>query len=147
MTWRWRGMSYEERFQDRTLKTDTCWLWQGCLNTGGYGQMKDNGKFILVHRYSYERDVGPIPEGLTLDHLCSVRHCVNPTHLEPVTKGENSRRGIVKRGLKSHCVNGHDLSINRRAPRPGVFWCLACNREKQRIYNRLKREKAMGLGE
>lgn len=76
-----------------------CWIWQlkkthpTARSSGGYGTLRAKGKEYLAHRYYYEQHRGPIPEGLTLDHLCRVRHCVNPEHLEPVTHLENVRRG------------------------------------------------------
>lgn len=66
-----------------------CWIWQRATNASGYG-ITSRG---LAHRSYYEDSVGPIPEGMQLDHLCSVRRCVNPAHLEPVSNAENSRRG------------------------------------------------------
>jgi hypothetical protein len=71
-----------------------------------------NGRAVRAHRYAYEQLVGPIPEGLVLDHLCRNRLCINPLHLEPVTIGENIRRGAFDRagkitGSKTHCANGH----------------------------------------
>lgn len=73
-----------------------CWVWTPPLRPDGYGQfwVASKGRAIVAHRWSYEHHVGPIPEGLTLDHLCRNRSCVNPTHLEPVTRGENVRRGM-----------------------------------------------------
>jgi hypothetical protein len=67
-----------------------CWLWQRTIDRGGYGAL--NGS--TAHRFVYEMYRGPIPEGLHIDHLCRVRHCVNPDHMEPVTKAENCRRGV-----------------------------------------------------
>jgi hypothetical protein len=74
-----------------------CWLWKRHINGTGYGMVRD-GKLRLAHRVYYERAKGPIPEGLTLDHLCRQRHCVNPDHLEAVTLKENIRRGWRSRG-------------------------------------------------
>lgn len=70
-----------------------CWIWQRSLNRAGYGAWPRRRDSSLAHRRMYELHVGPIPEGLHLDHLCRVPSCVNPEHLEPVTNAENSRRG------------------------------------------------------
>jgi hypothetical protein len=71
-----------------------CWLWQGNIHPDkGYGIMRRGGLTRRAHRFFYETLVGPVPDGLELDHLCRVRHCVNPDHLEPVTHAENLRRG------------------------------------------------------
>lgn len=72
---------------------DDCWLWLGSTNgSNGYGRLGRRPTWHLAHRYAYEQAVGPIPEGLVLDHLCSVRLCCNPAHLEPVTQAENLAR-------------------------------------------------------
>lgn len=85
-----------ERFWQKVEKTSSCWLWRGHVKATGYGQVAfERGpvkKKFLAHRVSYELLVGPVPQGLTLDHLCKVRRCVNPAHLEPVTQKENARR-------------------------------------------------------
>src|SRR5689334_10590331 len=80
-----------DRFLTRvTQQTSGCWLWTGYLMPNGYGKFAvSRGINALAHRWSYETFVGAIPAGLTLDHLCRVRGCVNPTHLEPVTRREN----------------------------------------------------------
>lgn len=70
-----------------------CWLWSRAINNKGYGRLSINKKQVLAHRYVYETVRGPIPGGLSLDHKCSNRRCVNPDHLEPVTHKENCRRG------------------------------------------------------
>jgi len=75
------------------IDSNGCWIWLKCKNNGGYGRIQVNGKPWLTHRVSYELYVGSIPQGLTIDHLCRVRHCCNPAHLEPVTSAENTRRG------------------------------------------------------
>lgn len=91
----------EDRFWPRVQKTDTCWIWTGSSATG-YGVFKGNNKRQgPAHRFAYELLVGPIPEGLQLDHLCRVTLCVNPQHLEPVTPGENCRRAHAFRKLET----------------------------------------------
>jgi hypothetical protein len=71
-----------------------CWLWSGLLNRKGYGVIKDKDKTVYVHRFTFERAKGAIPDGLEIDHLCRVRSCCNPDHLEAVTHLENIRRGF-----------------------------------------------------
>ena len=79
-----------------------CWVWNGTRYTNGYGRKSQNGTSVRAHRVYYEKFKGPIPDGLQIDHLCRVRLCVNPTHLEAVTHEENGRRGIfVKINMKA----------------------------------------------
>jgi hypothetical protein len=80
-----------------------CWLWTGTVGRYGYG----NSGRQDSHRLVYERLVGPVPAGLQLDHLCRVRRCVNPGHLEPVTRLENVRRSPHCPGNRATCVHGH----------------------------------------
>lgn len=70
----------------------TCWIWTGAIHANGYGAKRVHGRLYKVHRLAYEAVAGPIPAGLDLDHLCHVRACCNPNHLEPVTRAENLRR-------------------------------------------------------
>ena len=88
------GVDYVE--EDRGHETP-CWVWQRSRERCGYGHVRKDGRLVPAHRVYYERQVGPIPEGLELDHLCRVRACVNPDHLEPVTMQENRRRAAVAR--------------------------------------------------
>jgi hypothetical protein len=87
------GRSVAERFWAYIDKDWDCWIWQGRRNACGYGTF---GR-ILAHRFAYERLVGPIPDGMELDHLCGYRDCVDPSHLEPVTHAENARRAAARR--------------------------------------------------
>ena len=94
------------RFFRFVNKTPTCWEWTG-WRTLGYGQFGIHGKVRGAHRISYEWHVGPIPDGMEIDHLCRNPGCVNPAHLEPVTDRENKRRVAEQR---THCPQGHPYS-------------------------------------
>lgn len=76
----------------RFISRGNCWEWIGAISTNGYGKTTISNRTVSAHRAVYVLLVGPIPEGMQLDHLCRVRHCVNPNHLEPVTAKENVRR-------------------------------------------------------
>lgn len=75
-----------------------CWIWQRSVTRDGYAHARVDGKIRRVHRVMWERTNGAVPSGLELDHLCRVRACVNPDHLEPVSHAENVRRGLRARG-------------------------------------------------
>lgn len=120
-------------------KADGCWLWTGTKHNEGYGRVSFRGTKAFAHRTSYERFVGPIPEGLTIDHLCRNKSCVNPAHLEAVTRKENAFRGnciAAQNANKTHCKNGHEFSpenTRRVRHRYGIGRaCIACTREKAR---------------
>lgn len=74
-----------------------CWIWKNSPAGNGYGRISVNNTLQYAHRVSYELHIGPIPDGLTIDHLCRVQMCVNPAHLEPVTLAENTRRELAVR--------------------------------------------------
>ena len=98
------------RFWSKVNKTGGCWLWTACIRPDGYGAFSLNAKARLAHRLAYIELVGPIPEGKTLDHLCRVRNCVNPDHLEPVSIAENVQRGINYWRNRTHCSAGHEYT-------------------------------------
>lgn len=127
-----------EQFWSKVAKTDGCWEWQGSLTSAGYGRTSVNGKTVFTHRYSYEQIVGPIPEGLVIDHLCRNRSCCNPGHLEPVTNRENVLRGIGPSAInarKTHCPEGHELFAANVYVAPGTRerHCRTCLRRHDRM--------------
>jgi hypothetical protein len=81
-----------ERFWRKVDKTSSCWLWTGAT-TKDYGVFWDSVRLVYAHRWSFEAAGGVIPDGLVIDHLCRTPRCVNPAHLEPVTRAENTERG------------------------------------------------------
>lgn len=93
--------SAEERFADKVMPEPNsgCFLWTGAINYDGYGHFNvGDQKIVRAHRYAFEREFHDVPEDMCLDHLCRVRSCVNPLHLEVVTKRENILRGLRSRG-------------------------------------------------
>jgi hypothetical protein len=118
-------------FDRLVVDEDGCWRWPGAKNPKGYGVIRRDGKRLPVHRVAYELRVGPIPDGLVLDHLCRVRNCANPAHLEPVTPGENTLRGegpAAVNARKTHCSRGHLLCEGNLLDSPSGRRCLACKR-------------------
>ena len=134
-------MTVEERFMAKVAidETTACWLWTAALDRKGYARFGLNGKNCTAHRVAYELLVGPIPDGLTLDHLCRNRRCVNPAHLEPVTNEENLRRGEWPHNrYKATCKRGHNLTPARDGSRRR---CLVCSRESSRRYEQRLRDQ------
>lgn len=100
--------------QRRHIDANGCWLWTASLNKSGYGIIWQDRKMSLVHRVSLELVGRPVPEGMVTDHLCRVRHCFNPDHLEAVTRRENTMRSPIAvaavNAQKTRCVNDHPLT-------------------------------------
>lgn len=97
-----------ERFWSKVEVTSGCWLWCRGLNQFGYGLFRrSEGSMVLAHRFAYEQVRGPIPAGLTLDHLCETPACVKPSHLEPVTNSENLRRRHARVRLRKEQSDGN----------------------------------------
>lgn len=126
-----RNRPFAETWEHRVERQDGgCWLWLGPVNVEGYGTAISDGRRQGAHRLVYELLVGPIPEGRQLDHLCRVRRCVNPEHLDPVSQRENILRGHGSPALnarKTHCVNGHEFTdANTGRKRNGNRYCKTC---------------------
>lgn len=137
------GSTYD-RFFGKIYFTDTCWLWTGAITKAGYGMFSSKHKLIYAHRYSYLIFKGDLVKPLEIDHLCRVTNCVNPEHLEQVTRKVNQYRGLAPtkfirhQALKTHCPRGHEYTeenIYRRKDRPTHRDCLTCRKTyfKRRI--------------
>lgn len=121
------------------IEIGDCWVWRGPLDPYGYGRAKRarTDKYRRAHRLIYELLVGAIPDGLTVDHLCRVRACVNPDHMELVTHVENNRRGFsvsAQAARQARCLRGHEFTPeNTYRPRgaPGTRVCRACQRSRR----------------
>lgn len=134
------------RFMAKVEFTATCWMWRGARSELGYGRFRLPDRLVQAHRFSYEALVGPIPEGMTLDHICRNPPCVWPDHLEPVAIGENTRRGLMPEILRqraaaiTHCPKGHPYDDeNTYRDSRNCRQCKECNREQARDYQRRRR--------
>jgi hypothetical protein len=128
------------------VQPDGCVHFTGVINQYGYGKVHRNGRMLQAHRLMYELMVGPIPDGMVVDHLCHNidlscsggeaclhRRCVNPAHLEVVTHRVNINRG--RRGPKSHCPQGHEFTPeNTYVYADGSRRCRACGAEHSRRF-------------
>lgn len=130
-----RRADVAERFWAKVAVAD-CWEWRGGRLRAGYGKFWRDGKTLLAHRVSWELLVGTIPQGLTLDHLCRNRACVNPDHLEPVPMGVNTARSGNRQALAAqkasvtHCPNGHEYATQSRIDHRGLRLCIPCDRAR-----------------
>lgn len=151
-------MTLQDRLLSRIVVAESgCWLWTGCLSSG-YGRIGIAGSDTgYAHRVSYELFVGPIPEGMVVDHTCHNatdclggkscvhRRCVNPAHLECVTQGDNIRRSPQRggkfRGRMTHCHQGHEFTPdNTRISSSGARVCRACCNARARKYQSARRQ-------
>lgn len=136
------------RFEDSiTRNPDGCWIWVRACDEKGYPLFRvevaaGKRRSLGAHRWAYEHFVGAIPAGLEIDHLCGVRACVNPAHMEPVTHQENVRR--IKRTYKTECIHGHPRTEANYDPVRRA--CRVCERIRSREFIRRKRA-ALAAGE
>lgn len=138
----WQKASFWSRVRMGSMghRGAECWMWIGGFSGEGYGSCTFDGTTHAAHRLAYELLVGPIPEGLYIDHLCRTRGCVNPRHMQPVTNAENIRRGIAAdrnrelAAARMTCGAGHPWDEDNTAFAAGRRSCRTC----QRLFARSK---------
>ena len=127
------------RFWAKIEKTETCWLWRGPLTPLGYGKFALKGRYRAAHRVAWELCNEPIPEDREIDHLCRTRACVNPSHLDVVTRRENLLRSSNQAAVRARatkCKHGHAFSTeNTRIARNGNRQCRRCTELYSRVRN------------
>ena len=132
------------RTEDAGYKTP-CLTWTASKTATGYGRIRWQRETRYAHRVAYEVLVGPIPEGLTIDHLCRNRACVNVDHLEPVTQGENALRGtgpFAINAAKTRCKRGHEFTEeNTRVSKAGNRNCVTCLAMTNETWNATRRAR------
>lgn len=125
-----------QQLRERTIVDDSgCHIWQGTVHHHGYGTIKVANRTLHVHRVIYELHNGPLPKGLPLHHLCHTKLCVNPDHLEPISRAEHAslhrafEPAWTARAARTHCKNGHEYTVEntRWHPVAGRI-CRACKR-------------------
>lgn len=141
-----RGMTPGQRYQARIEKDPEtgCWNWIGSdQDARGYSRFYVEGRRTLVHRWSYEYHVGPIPDGWTVHHKCVNPKCSNPDHLAALSQRDNlmesdTARAAV-RARQTECIRGHSLAVAYINPTTGYRKCRECGNERMRRYNAAKR--------
>lgn len=138
-----------QRFMDKVDTSGDCWPWTAATDRQGYSRFNiRRGKrnvMVYAHRYSYEHFVGPIPDGLQIDHLCRVRACVNPSHLEAVTGRINVLRGgtiTARNAAKTHCPQGHEYTPENTYTSRGWRECRPCSIARAAQSQARKKESA-----
>lgn len=115
-------------------KIDGCWIWQGSVDSKGYGQLMSNGIVWRAHRFFYTNLVGEIPVDYQIDHLCKKKLCVNPEHLEAVTQTENIERSGAwnYNKAKTHCPQGHEYTSENTLFRQNKRTCKTCKKNRSK---------------
>jgi len=134
----------EDQFWSHTRKTDSCWIWTGEVGHDGYGKIRVEGKHIGAHRLSLIMHGRKPADGLTVDHLCRVRNCVNPEHLESVTLRENLLRGdnvCMAHAKKTHCIRGHEITGSNLRMQGRYRVCRECEKIRSVGNNAARRAK------
>lgn len=147
-----RGATDTDKFFYRVERIDGHWLWRGYIDKDGYGRFSAGGRVRGAHQWSYENFVRKIELGEVVDHLCRIRHCVNPECLEAISNEENVRRGHRSRSAKTHCSKGHSLAgSNIRILSSGYRVCVSCEADKSKrarlAYYDNRAEIARGLNQ
>lgn len=132
----------EQRFFAKVIKTPKCWAWIGAKGSNGYGQMQMGPRKQQAHRIAYELFVGPIPEGLTIDHICRFKDCVNPSHLRTMTMLENVMDGCVN-AKKDHCPQGHKYDEANTIHYRTFRYCRECKRAKDKAHHLKYRDRIL----
>ena len=135
-----------QRFEEKwEIDSKGCWIWHAFIDKAGYARLQEGGRggrVLYAHRYSYEQHKKMIPDGLQLDHLCRVRHCVNPEHLEAVTPQMNMARGqspTMLLHMARRCKRGHEIAgtnAKRAGPQGRYRQCGICQSDRARRYYR-----------
>ena len=115
-----------------------CWIWSGYVSKGGYGQFSVGRKTVLAHRFSHFAFIGDVADDLQVDHVCRNPSCVNPDHLQAITRIQNRRRGkdIIGGEVRTHCRHGHMLSAENVYEWRGKKACKVCRRNSVRKFRK-----------
>ncbi|MBM4716161.1 HNH endonuclease [Rhodococcus hoagii] len=137
-----------ERFHAKVKRLESgCWEWQGEILSNGYGRICVRQRRELAHRWSYEHHVGPIPDGLVIDHECNNPRCVNPDHLRPMTQQENVLRSETDlaaiNARKTHCLRGHEFDSANTYMQRGTRQCRKCKCIRERDRQRRRRAERL----